>query len=256
MWNFTAVIKIVTFGFACLALLSNSACAPVLVAGTVAGASATIASDRRDTATILNDTGMEMRLTDRIYSDDEMGNRVRVTVTVFNRLILLTGEAPTAQMRDKLTDLARELEGAREVYNEVAITDPIPLNSRTHDSWISSKIKTRLIANRGLFTRTRVITSNGTVYLMGLATRKESDQATAIVSDVSGIQGIVSLFEPISEAEKDAITADSQQLAKQQTDSTVDSELLADEAEDLRVIDEADLADPESALGSATVSNE
>ena len=43
--------------------------------------------------------------------------------------------------------------------------------------------------------RVKVVTENGVVYLMGLATREEADRIAAEAADTSGVQRVVKLFE-------------------------------------------------------------
>jgi osmotically-inducible protein OsmY len=47
--------------------------------------------------------------------------------------------------------------------------------------------------NDGL--RTKVVTENGVVYLMGLLTRSEADAVTQAARQVGGVQKVVKLFE-------------------------------------------------------------
>ena len=43
--------------------------------------------------------------------------------------------------------------------------------------------------------RTKVVTENGVVYLMGLVTRSEADAATNVARQVGGVQRVVKVFE-------------------------------------------------------------
>ncbi|MDH5230360.1 MAG: BON domain-containing protein [Gammaproteobacteria bacterium] len=180
-----------------LVLYLQACAAPVIVAGTVAGAGGHIVSDRRDASTIIEDQILEMRATDAIYSDKKLGKKVRISVTSINGLVLLSGEAPTQEMRIKAAEIVRNLQLAREIYNEIQVSEPITLDKRTHDSWITSKIRARLMARKGLFTGIKVITSDGIAYLMGVTTPEEANEAAKVASNVSGTKQIIALFEPI-----------------------------------------------------------
>jgi osmotically-inducible protein OsmY len=221
-----------------IAALLTTGCAPVWVAGTVAGAGAKLASDRRDAGTIIEDTAIEMRLTDEIYSDPDMGKKVRVNVTSYNGLVLLTGQVPNSEMRNQISRMARSFKNVREIYNEVLITDPIDVNDRTHDLWISSKVRTKLMANRGLFTRTKITTSNGIIYLMGLATPEEIKEATEVASKVEGVKSIVTLFEHYdSDSPPTQMVHQTRQADKPKSNTDkVAPEVLEEEKEDLDVV--------------------
>jgi osmotically-inducible protein OsmY len=59
-------------------------------------------------------------------------------------------------------------------------------------------VKAQLLGNADVrSSRIKVITENGIVYLLGLVSQQEANQATAVVQGVAGVQKIVKLFEYI-----------------------------------------------------------
>ncbi|MEY3517860.1 MAG: hypothetical protein RLZ89_720, partial [Pseudomonadota bacterium] len=90
-----------------LVLLSVlSACAPLMIAG-VAG-TALVASDRRTSGAQLEDETIEIRAQARIR--DNLGERVHVNVTSFNRQVLLTGEVTAEKDRQGVLQLVERIE--------------------------------------------------------------------------------------------------------------------------------------------------
>ena len=73
--------------------------------------------------------------------------------------------------------------------------------TRASDSLITAKVKTELLRITDLEgfngTRVKVVTTNGTVYLMGLLTHQEADVVTEKARQVGGVQRVVKLFEYI-----------------------------------------------------------
>jgi osmotically-inducible protein OsmY len=70
--------------------------------------------------------------------------------------------------------------------------------TRTSDTWITTKVKTLMFAEKNFnANNVKVVTENGTVYLMGLVRRAESDKAVAIARQVKGVQRVVKVFEYI-----------------------------------------------------------
>lgn len=173
------------------------ACAPVIVAGTVAGAGATIASDRRKPEKILEDEAIEIQATDYIYSDEAFGKKVRIEVAAFNGTVLLAGESPSEAFKNAIVQHIGRMRNVKKVIDNIVIRQPISFKDRSNDFWISSKVRSHLIANRGLLTRTKVITSAGKVYLMGLVTNQEAKEIIHIVEQVNGISEVVPLFESL-----------------------------------------------------------
>ena len=94
------LLRISSAALAAAALAGSLAgCAPLVIGGgAVVGT--LMATDRRTTGTQVEDEGIEMRTASRIR--ETLGDRVHVNVTSYNRQVLLTGEAPTAQDRERI----------------------------------------------------------------------------------------------------------------------------------------------------------
>lgn len=177
------------------ALLSLSACvAPVLVAGAAGGA--TVANDKRTNQAMLDDQLIETKAKDAIYADPKVAKRIHINITSYNHVVLLTGEALSKATRNKVVNIARNIDKVRRVHNEIQVADLTGFTSRTSDSWITSKVKSQMLATKGFpSSRIKVVTENGTVFLMGLVTKTLGKQAATIASEVSGVQRVVKLFE-------------------------------------------------------------
>lgn len=169
-------------------------CAPVIVAG---GATAAVAAtDRRSVGTQLDDENIELTALRKITDDNRLGDDVHVNITCFNGVMLLSGEATTAEQRDIVLSLVGNFQGVKRVVNEIVIAEPTAFATRTNDSWITGRVKTKLLADENIpGRRVKVITENGTVYLMGLVTQKEGELAAEAARTIGGIKRVVKLFE-------------------------------------------------------------
>ena len=186
---------------ASLALLAsclvNSACAPVIVGGAVA-TTASVAHDRRTMGSVVEDKAIKARVVRAIDEDTQLDDNSHINVAVFNGWVLLSGETPTDVLRKQAGDLARKQEKVRRVYNELTIAAPSSMMTRSSDSWITTKAKSSLV---GLEidgfdpSRVKVVTENGTVFLMGLVYHAEANAAVTAAQQVSGVQRVVKLFE-------------------------------------------------------------
>jgi len=177
------------------AVTLNAGCvAPVLMAGAAGGA--TVAHDKRNNQTMIDDQVIETKAKDAIYTDAKMAKRVHINITSFNHVVLLTGEALSRATRDKVVDIVRNLDKVRRVHNEIRVADLTGLSSRTNDTWITSKIKTQMLTTKGFdATRIKVVTEDGSVFLMGLVTKETGNQAAAIAREISGVKRVVKIFE-------------------------------------------------------------
>src|SRR5262245_27595854 len=135
----------VALGFASLiGLLSllEGCAAPVAIAVGAAHV-AVIANDPRSTATQLDDQATEFKVTSE--AGTRYGNDIHLNVTSYNGIVLLTGEVPSTVIQDEITKLAKAQDNVRIVQNEMVIAPVTDLGARTNDTFITSKVKTRLL---------------------------------------------------------------------------------------------------------------
>ena len=178
---------------AAIALLPG--CAAALVGtGAVVGAAST--TDRRSTGTMIDDEIVEFKAIDAIRKDPQLLEQSHINATSYNLIVLLTGETPSQELRGRATELIKTIPKVRRVQNELAIAAPSSMLSRSSDSVITGKIKTAILRyNIEVATRTKIITENGVVFLLGLLTRAEAEAATEAARKVSGVQRVVKMFE-------------------------------------------------------------
>lgn len=121
-----------------------------------------------------------------------------ININAYNGVILLTGEVPTNTARTLAGDAARNFRGVRQVHNEIQVRGASSLISRSNDTWLSTKVKTKLIADNGIKSSTiKVVTESGIIYLMGLVTHHTADKAAQIASNTRGAMRVVKVFEYI-----------------------------------------------------------
>ena len=179
-----------------MAASALSGCVP-LVVGAAVGGTALVATDRRSVGAQTDDEAIELKIANHIGTG--YGDRVHVNVTSYNGIVLLTGEVPTPDIVASIGDVARTTGKVRVVHNEIVVAAASPLGSRSNDSYITSKVKTRFVEkNKFSATHVKVVTDRQVVYLMGLVKRDEADNAAQIASTTEGVLRVVKLFEPIS----------------------------------------------------------
>ncbi|MCP1626097.1 MULTISPECIES: BON domain-containing protein [Pseudomonas] len=131
-------------------------------------------------------------------ADADLDRNSHVVVISYNGVVLLAGQTPRADLKNKAEQAAKEVQKVKTVHNELQILQPSSLAARSNDTWLTTKIKSQMLADANVpSTRIKVLTENGIVYMLGLVTRKEGDLATQVVQSVDGVQKIVRLFEYI-----------------------------------------------------------
>lgn len=175
-----------------------SACAPLIVGGAMTGA--LVATDRRTSGAQLEDQGIELRAANRLR--EQIGQRGNVTATSYNRQLLLTGEVATEQDKALAESTVAGIENVRSVVNELGVLGASSLTQRSSDTLITGRVKAAMIDARDLSaSAVKVLTTRGTVYLMGRLTQREADRATEITRNTQGVQRVVRVLEIISEEE-------------------------------------------------------
>ena len=184
--------------FISLVPLLFSGCAAVVIGGVAAGATATVAHDRRTTGVFVEDESIEQKALKSFSADKEIKDSSHINVTSYNTVVLITGETPNEDIRNRVVNIVREIPKVTHVYNELTIAAPSSWTSRSSDSLITSKVKTNLLTVKDFDgTRVKVVTDKGVVYLMGILTRPEADIATGEAQRTGGVQKVVTLFQYI-----------------------------------------------------------
>lgn len=175
------------------ALISQiTACVPVVVGG--AAATGAMAADRRTSGIYVEDENIELKAIKKMETN--LGEDAHVNVTSYNRNVLLTGEVPVAESKSKAESLVKEITNTRSITNEVTVGPKSTIGSRSNDSYITSKIKTKFVTeNKFPANYVKVVTENSVVYLLGIVTNKEADDAVEIARNTDGVTKVVKVFE-------------------------------------------------------------
>ena len=170
-------------------------CAPLVVGGVAAGG-VMVAQDRRTVGTMTEDEGIELTANNRLR--ERFGDNAYVSVTSYNRMVLLTGQVPDAKVRADAERIARGVQNVRGVYNETQVAGVSSFTARSNDSIITSKVKGRFL-DSGKFNalHVKVVTESGVVYLMGMVKKQEAADATELARTTSGVLKVVRVFEYI-----------------------------------------------------------
>ena len=175
-------------------------CAPIVV-GTAVVAGAMVVTDRRSSGAQVDDEVIQGKAGGRI-GEALPGDNVRVNVTSYNRMVLLTGEVPKEADKTTVEQIVARIDNVVSVVNELTVGPPNSFNEKTNAAFITTKVKASLVDAKDVFSnQIKVVTHRGVVYLMGRVTEREAARAAEIARGVSGVVKVVKVFEILSEAE-------------------------------------------------------
>ena len=159
-----------------------------------------VVRDEREPRAYWQDNKAEMDIRLSIYPNWPLttGSDTNVSVTIWNAVVLLTGEVPDQQTIDRILDSAKSHHYTRQVVNRIELAGRTNMASRINDSWLTGRVKTALVVSGTVdATRLKVVTERANVYLMGLVTSDEATEAVRIVRSVAGVVRVIKVFEYI-----------------------------------------------------------
>lgn len=169
-------------------------CFAVVVAGAAVGM---VGYERRSIATIESDTRIFHKVHTAIVKDPRF-RESHIDVSSFNRVVLLVGQTPTASLRVLAEKIAQNIPNVSRVYNEITVNYPISLQERANDVWITGQVRSSMLTQKGLESGSiRIVTENGVVYLMGIATHEQANLAVHVARQIQGVKKVVKVFQYI-----------------------------------------------------------
>tara|TARA_B100000787_G_scaffold147381_1_gene118309 strand:+ start:213 stop:935 length:723 start_codon:yes stop_codon:yes gene_type:complete len=186
-----------------------SSCSPIVQGAAAVTTVATMSNDRRSMGEILDDKTLYMNLGNIVTKDSRLDD-AHINFNVFNKAVLMTGEAPTDDLKNYLEELVKKkAKKMNKLSNEVAVMSNSSFLTRAKDGVISLQVEA-LFLDQEVFhpTHVSVLTERATVYLMGSVTKREAEHATNIASKAKNVKKVVKLFNyltvrPAEEIERD-----------------------------------------------------
>ncbi len=174
-----------------VATLQLAGCAAALFgAGTE---TAVVVAQERSVGGAVDDVGIVLSIKHLYAKTDYKDLLANVEMKSVEGRVLLTGNVDKPESQIEAVRLAWQVGGVKEIINEIQINDKSGLWNYTRDVWISTQIRTRLIATKGIRSiNFSVITVNQVVYVMGIAQdQSEMDKVNYVASTTSYVQRVV-----------------------------------------------------------------
>lgn len=182
-----------------LLLLAMSSCTAILVETT---GEQGIQEDptERTAGAVVEDEIIETKVIVNIKSQEPALKNSNIAAVSHNGVVLLVGQVESEALKNRATEIASQASAKiKRIHNELEVSGKTSFLSRSNDTWITTKVRTRMMTNRDIPSdQVRIVAENGTVYLMGLISQFEGDNAANAASGVSGVQRVVKVFEYIN----------------------------------------------------------
>ena len=182
-------------GLALIVTMSISGCASI-VSSTTGDEPVGTKENNRTYGRYIDDQLIDTYVTANIKKSHEDFKVANYQVVSYNGIVLLVGQVKSQELKRLAEESARKVRNVRRVHNELIVAGPISIPARANDTWLKSKIKSRMLTTDGVNPmRVKVVMSDGVVYLMGLVSQFEAERAVAVAHKTYGVQKIVKVFE-------------------------------------------------------------
>ena len=184
---------------ALLLLLIVTSCTAILVRTT--GDQGIVEDPTERTAgAIVEDQAIETKVIVNMKSQEPAFKRANFDVISHNGVVLLVGQVESEALKARATEIASQASvKIKRIHNELEISGKTSYLSRGNDSWIATKVRTLMLANGDVPSdQVRVIAENGAIYLMGIISQAEGDNAANLARNISGVTRVIKVFEYIN----------------------------------------------------------
>lgn len=187
------IVRVLSILFITFAL---NACGTALLITGAAAAGGAVMYDQRSTHTMIGDLQLAPKAKKIISKDAELQGQSDLQFHSYNHTLLITGQVSSKVLQDRLYELASSIHGVQTVSNQTRVTHHRESHDAIKDTWISAKVKTKLLAQAGIpSNQFKIITADQVVYIMGLASQGKTQKVVKSLAKIDGIRKIVSLVD-------------------------------------------------------------
>lgn len=152
--------------------------------------------DHRTPGTVKDDVLIQQLAKKNLRVDLDHLPDERIRVSVFNGVVLLTGQITSQARKERATKVIENIEYVRAIQNELTTEDFRGVIGRQRDAFLAFKVNRSLKRSKQIDAKKfSVVIDRATAYVMGLATQYETEVMTEIVRDVRGIKKVVTIVE-------------------------------------------------------------
>lgn len=189
-------MKKITFSLLLMSFMMLSGCLPLVAGGLIVGAGSAAYINRSAINHTYTDTNITHSASAAILKNPDLAKGTHIVIATQNSVVLLAGQVSYPSQRIEAEQAVTSVPGIIRLYNEIEVAGPTTQLTRASDSWITTKVKSGLMTTRpSPGKHIKVVTENGTVYLLGNVSQAQADAAVNVVRQVAGVQKVVKLFD-------------------------------------------------------------
>ena len=192
---FTKIKRIIGFFIIPLFLILafiNYGCTPANILATGGGGALVVAEGERSLGTVIDDATIKVNIAAKFLNADN-NLFVNINTSVLEGRVLLTGLVDNQEIRIEAVRLIWEVEGVREIINEIEIGNRSTLKDYASDLWINTQARAVAAKTIGIKSITfNFETIQGKVYVAGISARPDLlDEMISALKNIKGVNEIV-----------------------------------------------------------------
>jgi osmotically-inducible protein OsmY len=163
-----------------------------VVGGAVA--TGTVIAQERTPGGAVDDIGIFWQIKHNYLQKNAQDLLAGVSIEVIEGRVYLTGNVNTTEARIDAVRLAWQVDGVKEVINEININNEKTIKNMVQNKWIKGQLVSKMIVNKNIRSLNYSIeVVDGVVYLMGIArSNEELEEVTRLASTIKGVQKVIS----------------------------------------------------------------
>jgi osmotically-inducible protein OsmY len=182
------------------ALMSITGCTPIGMATGAAATAGVASAQEGGIKGAISDVTIKAQINEAWFQYD-LETLSKLTTTVDQGRVLLTGVVQDPNDRVEAVRLVWQVEGVKQVINEIRVANSEGLPGFVRDTWITTRIRTAMTFDRDVQSLNYSIdTVQGVVYLMGVAmSQRELNRVLEIARTVPNVKQVVNYVKMVGE---------------------------------------------------------
>jgi len=182
---------ILCLGGALAAASPLAGCVVAAVGGAAAGGY-TLATEERSPQQLAEDASIGA-VAHKYWSDANVELGRDLTATVYDGRLLITGTVPRAELKEQAEEIARKVDGVKEIHNEIEVGPPTNLAQDARDNLVSNTLRTQLLTDSEVRSSNFIVhTMDGVLYVMGYARNApERDRVLSYARNLANVKHVV-----------------------------------------------------------------
>jgi osmotically-inducible protein OsmY len=203
---------------ALVALVALAGCVPLAIGAASTGG--VVAAQQRSTGDALDDQVIRSKI-NKLWLDYDPEMYSHLWLSVQEGRVLVAGKLQKPEQRLAAVRLAWQVEGVKEVANEIQLGEPTGFGTYLKDSWILTQLRSSLTFEPEVSSINFSIECvDGVVYVMGVARdQQELKDVLSIARGIDGVKRVVS-FVRVKDAPPAAADAATQPVPMEQAPVT------------------------------------